>query len=142
MIEITETENLDMELVKRKSNADGFLGIFALDDYGSGYNSELNLLDLKPKFLKIDISIVRDIGKDASKQRMVSNVLIYAHEQDMLIIAEGLETAEELKKTLEIGVDLVQVYYLARPAKVPESISEEALAVIEYSAGELQADNA
>ena len=69
-VEITEAENLDMELIKRKSSVENFSGMFALDDYGSGYNSELNLLELQPRFVKVDISIVRDMDKDAGKQRM------------------------------------------------------------------------
>lgn len=105
--------------------------MFALDDYGSGYNSEINLLELSPKYVKVDISIVRDMDKDSGKQRMISNIVNYAHEREMLIVAEGIETAEELKTALLLGVDLLQGYYLARPAKIPECINGEAQAVIE-----------
>lgn len=131
VVEITEAENLDMELVRRKSSVESFSGMFALDNYGSGYNSELNLLELKPKFVKIDISIIHNVDKDRSKQRMISNVVNYAHEQDMLIVAEGVETGEELKTILGLGVDMFQGYYLARPAETPEKINGEALEIIE-----------
>lgn len=131
VVEITEAENLDMELIKKKSSVESFSGMFALDDYGSGYNSEVNLLELKPKFVKVDISIVRDMDKDAGKQRIISNIVSYAHERGMLIVAEGVETAEELKTALLLDVDLFQGYYLARPAAIPEEISSEALGVIE-----------
>lgn len=130
VVEITEAEHLNKELLKRKSEAEGFSGMFALDDYGSGYNSEINLLELKPKFVKVDISIVRDVDKDIDKQLIISNIVSYAHRQNMLIIAEGLETAAELEKVLELGVDLLQGYYLARPGETPPPISEEALRVI------------
>ncbi len=131
VVEITEAEHLDMELIRRKSSVKNFSGMFALDDYGSGYNSEINLLDLKPKFIKVDISIVRDVDKDINKQQIISNIVDYGHKRDMLIIAEGLETAEELEKVLELGVDMLQGYYLARPGEVPLPISDEALRVIE-----------
>lgn len=131
VVEITEAEHLDMELIRRKSRVESFSGMFALDDYGSGYNSEINLLELKPKFVKVDISIVRDVDKDANKQQIISNIVDYGHKRDMLILAEGLETAEELKKVLELGVDLLQGYFLARPAESPLPISQEALRVIE-----------
>ena len=131
VVEITEAKNLDMELVRRKSSVESFSGMFALDDYGSGYNSEINLMELKPKFVKIDISIVHDVDKDSGKQRMISNVVSYAHERDMLIIAVGVETEEELKTVLGLGVDLFQGYFLARPAEVPEKINGEALEIIE-----------
>ncbi len=109
---------------------ENFSGMFALDDYGSGYNSEINLLELKPKFVKVDISIVRDVDKDINKQQIISNIVSYGHKRDMLIIAEGLETAAELEKVLELGVDLLQGYYLARPGETPAPISAEALEVI------------
>ena len=130
VVEITEAEHLDMELIKKKSLTKGFSGIFALDDYGSGYNSEINLLDLAPKYVKVDISIVRDVDKDINKQQIISNIVNYAHKRDMMIVAEGLETAEELTKVLDLGVDLLQGYYLARPGETPLPISEEALQVI------------
>lgn len=121
---------MDMELIRKKSRVEDFSGMFALDDYGSGYNSEINLLELKPRFVKVDISIVRSIDKDANKQQIVRNIVEYGHKRGMLIIAEGLETEEELKKTLELGVDLLQGYFLARPGETPPPISEEALRVI------------
>ena len=120
-----------MELIRRKSNVESFTGVFALDDYGSGYNSVINLLELKPKFVKVDISIVRDVDKDVNKQQVISNIVNYGHKRDRLIIAEGLETVEELEKVLKLGVDLLQGYYLARPAETPLPISEEARRVIE-----------
>ncbi|MDE6606524.1 MAG: EAL domain-containing protein [Lachnospiraceae bacterium] len=131
VVEITEAENFDMELIRKKGSVKSFSGMFALDDYGSGYSSEINLLELNPKFIKVDISIVRDMDKDAGKRRIISNIVSYAHERGMLIIAEGLETAEELKTAISLGVDLFQGYYLAKPAEIPEKISAEALEVIE-----------
>lgn len=130
VIEITEAEHMDMELVRKKGSVEGFSGMFALDDYGSGYNSEINLLELHPRFIKVDISIVRDIDSDYNKQQMVNNIVSYAHKRDMMVVAEGLETAKELEKVLELGVDLLQGYFLARPGEVPPAISEEALRII------------
>lgn len=126
IIEITETENLEMELIRKKSAAEGFTGIFALDDYGSGYNSELNLLTLNPHYVKVDVTIVRDIDVDENKQQIVRNIVQYAHERDMKIIAEGIETGAEMKKLLELDVDLLQGFYLARPGAVPPALSEDA----------------
>jgi len=131
VIEITEEEHMDMELVQKKREVEGFSGMFALDDYGSGYNSEVNLLKLKPNFVKVDITIVRDIDKDVNKQQIVSNIVHYAHKRNMMIIVEGLETAEEVKKSLELGVDLLQGYFFARPGAVPPSINEEAYQLIQ-----------
>lgn len=130
VVEITEAEHMDMELIRQKKRSKGFSGMFALDDYGSGYNSEINLLELNPKFVKVDISIVRDVDKDTNKQQIISNIVHYGHKRDMMILAEGLETPEELKKVLELGVDLLQGYYLARPGEVPPEINQDALRII------------
>lgn len=130
VVEITETEHLDMEQVRKKKATEGFSGSFALDGYGSGYNTEINLLELEPDYIKVDISIVRDIDKDANKQQIVANVVHYAHKRNMKVVMEGLETAEELKKSLELDVDLLQGFFLARPEAVPSAISPEAKQVI------------
>lgn len=126
VVEITETENLEMDLIRKKSRAEGFRGIFALDDYGSGYNSELNLLTLHPHYVKVDVTIVRDVDVDENKQQIVKNIVEYAHTRDMKIIAEGIETGAELKKLLELNVDLLQGFFLARPGAVPPALSEDA----------------
>lgn len=126
VIEITETENMELSLIRKKSEAEGFTGIFALDDYGSGYNSELNLLTLNPRYVKVDVTIVRDVDVDENKQQIVKNIVEYAHQRDMQIIAEGIETGSELKKLLDLGVDLLQGFYLARPGAVPPALSEDA----------------
>lgn len=126
VIEITETEHMELSLIRKKSEAEGFTGIFALDDYGSGYNSELNLLTLNPRYVKVDVTIVRDVDVDENKQQIVKNIVEYAHQRDMKIIAEGIETGSELKKLLELGADLLQGFYLARPGAVPPALSEDA----------------
>lgn len=126
IVEITETEHLDIELVRKKGRTEGFMGIFALDDYGSGYNSELNLLSLNPHYVKVDVTIVRDIDADENKQHIVRNIVEYGHARDMQIIAEGIETGAELQKLLELNVDLLQGFFLARPGAVPPALSEDA----------------
>lgn len=130
IIEITESEDLDPEVTQAKRTNPGSSGIFALDDYGSGYNSEKNLLELAPQYIKVDISIIRGIDNDVNKQRLVTNIVGYAHERGMQIIAEGVENADELETVLRLEVDLLQGYYLARPAAVPAPVSESALTLI------------
>lgn len=130
VLEITEQEFLSKEALERKTSK-GFLGAVALDDYGSGYNSEKSLLALSPKYIKVDMVIIRDIDTDIDKQQIVANIVKYAHQRGMYIVAEGVETAEELKKVLELEVDLLQGYYLSRPAATPGAINPDALKIIE-----------
>ena len=131
VVEITEEEGMDSSALEIKRNTLGLQGNFALDDYGSGYSNEKNLIDLSPAYIKVDISIIRDIDKSQDKQQIVSNIVSYAHGRNMQIVAEGMETAAELETVLALGVDLLQGYFLARPAAVPSKISDEALAVIQ-----------
>ena len=131
VVEITEQEDLDRACLERKRNVPGFSGSFALDDYGSGYSNELNLLELSPRYIKIDISIVRGIDTDRDKQQIVSNIVAYAHARSMQLIAEGIETEAQLRTVIGLGVDLLQGYYLSRPAAVPAPVAPAAQAVID-----------
>ena len=130
VIEITEEEAIDYEALERKRNAPGFSGMFALDDYGSGYSNENTLLQLAPRFVKVDITIIRGIDTSPDKQQILRNVVAYAHPRSMKIVAEGVETAAELRTVTELGADLLQGYFLARPAIVPGAIAPEAVAII------------
>lgn len=130
VVEITEEESIDHEVLERKRNAPGFSGMFALDDYGSGYSNENTLLELAPRFIKVDIAIIRGIDTSPDKQQILRNVVAYAHSRSMKIVAEGVETAAELRTVTELGADLLQGYFLARPAIVPEDIAPEAAAII------------
>jgi len=131
VVEVTEEENMSEEALKRKRETKGFSGMFALDDYGSGYNTEINLLNLNPKYIKVDLSIIRNIDTDFDKQQIVSNIVDYAHKRGAYIIGEGIETKEELLKVLELGVDYLQGYYLSYPQSNPQKVSTEAIMTIE-----------
>lgn len=130
VIEITEEEVLDPKALRIKQTIRGSSGAFALDDYGSGYSNERRLLELSPNYIKIDLSIIRDIDTDANKRQIVSNTVSYAHQRGMKVVAEGLETADEVRTVLSLGVDLLQGFFLAMPQVEPGGASEESLAVI------------
>ena len=59
---------------------------------------------------------VRDIHKDENRQRLVENMITFAHRQHIRVIAEGVETKEELQQLIRMDVDFVQGYYLGKPA--------------------------
>lgn len=87
----------------------------AIDDYGSGYSNEMKLLNNNPNFIKIDISLISSIDSDMKKQLLVSNVIQFASKYGIKVLAEGIETKEELETLLELGIDLLQGFCLARP---------------------------
>lgn len=130
VIEITEEEEMNRQALEIKRHAPGFSGMFALDDYGSGYSNEGSLLELAPRFIKVDISIIRGIDSDPDKQQILRNVVRYAQPRSMQIIAEGVETAAEMRTVIDLGADLLQGYFLARPAAVPDPIAPEAAEII------------
>ena len=130
VIEITEEEDLDLEMLNMKRRFQILSGLYALDDYGSGYSNESNLIALDPDFIKIDISIIRGIDSDPNKQEVVRNIVSYAHQRGMQIIAEGVETAEELRSTRSLGADLFQGYFLSRPGAVPSMIAAPAKEIL------------
>ena len=94
----------------------------ALDDYGSGYANEVNLLKYSPRYIKIDKSLISNIDNDEKKRYLVSNIIQFAKLHGMISLAEGIETFKELQTVIFLGVDLMQGFYLYRPS--PELVSE------------------
>ena len=91
----------------------------ALDDLGSGFSS-LNLLHkLRPDFVKLDIALVAGIDTDPFKAMLAGKIIEAARGLDMTVIAEGIETAGELRWLRENGAHLLQGFYIARPAEIP-----------------------
>lgn len=130
VVEITEEEELDPAQLERKRTLAGASGVFALDDYGSGYSNGSSLLTIAPRYVKVDISIIRSIDTNTDKQQFLTSLVDYARPRNILVLAEGVETTAELRKVLELGVDLLQGYCLARPAAVPPPLSKEAADII------------
>ena len=130
VVEITEEEEMNERELERKRNVPGSSGVFALDDYGSGYSNGNSLLTIAPKYVKVDIAIIRGIDTDADKQQFLMTLIDYAHPRGVQVLAEGVETLSELRKVLEMGVDLLQGYCLAPPAAEPGAIDEKAAEVI------------
>lgn len=130
VVELTESEEMDPEILEHKRSAMAGRHAFALDDYGSGYNSERNLLLINPRYIKVDTAIIRGIDADPDKQHIVSNIVSYAHERDMKVVAEGLETVEEMLTVLKLDVDLLQGFALARPSPMVSTIPARMLETI------------
>ncbi len=96
----------------------------AVDDLGSGYNSLSVLADLQPKYIKIDMSIVRSIDATPRKQRLVDLLCKFGEATDAVVLGEGVETEAEAQALRECGIHLMQGYHFGRP-KVFEAPEEE-----------------
>jgi EAL domain-containing protein (putative c-di-GMP-specific phosphodiesterase class I)/GGDEF domain-containing protein/CBS domain-containing protein len=87
----------------------------AIDDAGAGY-SGLNLItDVHPHYIKLDMKLIRNINKDGFKKALVKSLYDFCHLSEILLIAEGIETEEELKTLIDIGVHYGQGYFIQTP---------------------------
>lgn len=102
----------------------------AVDDAGAGY-SGLNLIsDIHPHYIKLDMNLIRDVHKDNTKQALLKGFLEFANVTNTHLIAEGIETKEELLKLIEIGIHYGQGFFLKRPDSIPGELSHEVTALV------------
>jgi EAL domain-containing protein (putative c-di-GMP-specific phosphodiesterase class I) len=87
----------------------------AVDDAGTGYNSLKTLVYLKPEFIKIDKSLIRNIGDHPAQKHLVGLLMEFARQSETRIIAEGIETISELRFLQNLGIHMGQGYALGRP---------------------------
>ncbi len=87
----------------------------AVDDAGAGFASLQHILQLQPNLIKLDISLTRNIDLDPARRALATALIAFAHETGSEIIAEGVETASELKALRAIGIDKAQGFFLGRP---------------------------
>ena len=118
VVELTEEAELkDADLTKLKAYFEK-LGIhIAVDDYGTGYSNVSNLLRYMPDFVKIDRSLLSEIQKQPQKQHFVREIIDFCHDNGIKALAEGVETAEELRTVIHLGADLIQGFYTAKPSE-------------------------
>jgi diguanylate cyclase (GGDEF)-like protein len=123
VIEITETEqNDELSSKKKRQIADDWKAMLALDDYGTGYNGEVALLLFQPNIIKVDINIVHGVDRDSDRLNLLKNIIQYARQRNIRVLAEGVGSRDELKTVIECGVDFVQGHYLATPVLTPKGI--------------------
>jgi EAL domain-containing protein (putative c-di-GMP-specific phosphodiesterase class I) len=90
-----------------------------VDDLGSGYSNLRYLADLKPKVVKIDRELVMGLQPNSRRFTLMRNLVRMCIELQARVVAEGIETADELQAVIDAGVHLGQGYLLARPAFPP-----------------------
>lgn len=127
VLEITETsafaDLVQIQQITRQLIGQGF-GI-ALDDFGAGHSGLVTLVHSAPQFIKLDQALVRDIHRHGYKQHLVKSLVAFASSVDSTLIAEGVETWDELTVLLRLGLRHAQGYVVAQPASTPPRPSEE-----------------
>ena len=91
----------------------------ALDDVGAGYSGLMMLAELEPDLIKIDRCLIEKAEENAVCRSICSALVSIGHDSGKLVLAEGVETREQAKLLLELGVDLFQGFYFARPKAEP-----------------------
>jgi len=122
--ELTETAVMRRsDLVKQTMDALGRLGVrFSLDDFGTGFSSFVHLNSLPIALLKIDKSFVGEMEQREENRKLVHAMINLAHNLSLEVVAEGVETAEQLALLRGFGCDQVQGYLISRPLPMPELV--------------------
>ena len=118
VLEITERTSIeDFEAFGKELGTlrrQGFL--VAIDDVGTGYSSLQTITEIHPDFIKVDLSLVKNIHRSLLKQELVHSLLQAGSRIGAQVIAEGIETEEERRTLRQCGVRYGQGYFFARPA--------------------------
>ena len=124
LLKLELTENLllsNMEGTIASMNALNEIGVqFSLDDFGTGYTSLQHLKKLPLNQLKVDQSFVRDLASDSSDKAVVRTIMAMADSLNLNVIAEGVETAEQLKLLQRKGCIHYQGYLFGKPVPIEE----------------------
>lgn len=121
-LELTEStimQDIDkaMDILRRLHDL-GFR--LAIDDFGTGYSSLINLKRFPLHTLKIDRSFIKDIPGDADDAAIVTAIAAMAHSLSLEVVAEGVETEEQIAFLHNLGSEIVQGYYYSKPLSFEE----------------------
>ena len=132
IFEITE-RNVIEDMTGFKSTINHYKGQdyqIAIDDAGAGY-SGLNLIsEVNPNYIKLDMKLIRDVDSDRVKFALVKGMVEFSKVSNVFLIAEGIETYEELKTLINLGVQYGQGYLLQKPDAEVLEIKHDVLQMI------------
>ena len=119
VLEVTERASLeqitDLRAKIAALRAMGFR--IAIDDLGAGYAGLTSFATLEPEFVKLDMSLIRNIDSNRTKESLVRSMTSLCEELGMMVVAEGVETTAERDLLVSIGCHFLQGYLLAKPGK-------------------------
>jgi EAL domain-containing protein (putative c-di-GMP-specific phosphodiesterase class I) len=118
VLELTEHVPVEDYLAVRKALAPlREKGVrLAVDDTGAGFASFRHILGLEPEIIKLDMSLVQGLATDPARRALAAALVSFAGEVDAALVAEGVETAQDLTALRALGVRSAQGYHLGRPA--------------------------
>jgi EAL domain-containing protein (putative c-di-GMP-specific phosphodiesterase class I) len=101
---------------EKKRSVQNMDNLLAADDFGTGINNLELIEHMSPDIVKLDRELISGIDHISEKQENVKNLVEMFHSKEIKVVAEGVEEKEEFECLQDLGVDLYQGYYLARPA--------------------------
>jgi len=117
IFELTEHERVDVRQLQRIIETHRRHGFrTAIDDFGAGHSGLSLLAAFQPDIVKLDMALVRGIDQSRVRRVIVSAVARMCADLDIVLVAEGIETAQECAALQDLGVTLMQGYFFARPA--------------------------
>lgn len=117
VLEITERATIDrVDDINARISVLRYLGYrIAVDDLGAGYAGLTSFAALEPEIVKLDMSLVRGIHTSTVRQRIVGSMVSLCKELEIAVVAEGVETLDERDCIIDLGCDILQGYFFARP---------------------------
>jgi EAL domain-containing protein (putative c-di-GMP-specific phosphodiesterase class I) len=97
--------------------------LLVVDDFGAGHSNLERVVNLEPSIVKLDLALTRGIHALPRKRAVVRHVVNLCNELGAKVVAEGIETLDELSCVRDLGVDYAQGYLLARPAAPPPKVA-------------------
>ncbi len=125
VVEVTEHAIIDdYDGLIRELRLLAFRGVsIAIDDVGAGYSGLSHILKLRPDIIKLDLALIRSVDTDMARQSLVKAMVHFADQTAARVIAEGVETRDELAKLRDLGVHRCQGYLLGKPANLCAALS-------------------
>ncbi|MGO9197819.1 MAG: EAL domain-containing protein [Acidimicrobiales bacterium] len=121
VLELTEHNRIDdyseveqhIDAIRRRGTR------LAVDDAGAGWSSMQHIVRIRPEMIKLDIDLTRGIDTNPTRRALAAAIVAFAAEIGSTVVAEGIETKEELETLRDLGVALGQGYLLGRPQHLP-----------------------
>jgi EAL domain-containing protein (putative c-di-GMP-specific phosphodiesterase class I)/CheY-like chemotaxis protein len=119
VLEVTERASLDdvKDVAGRMARLRALGFRVAVDDLGAGYAGLNSFAQLNPEFVKLDMSLVRNVHLEPTKRKLIASMAALCKDLNIQVIAEGVETTDERDVLLECGCDLLQGYLFAKPER-------------------------
>lgn len=128
------TERMAIDDYSRVARAiEGYIDLgfkVAVDDLGAGYANLRLIAEVRPDFIKVDMTLIRGIDGNPRKQALLETLSILADKVDARLVAEGVETDAELRTLASLGADYAQGFYLARPEENPPRVAPSVMTAL------------